>query len=202
MAFKETNPITPLSFFETRFALRQGKLTKLPHFEYLLAEESFAKVSMHWGDTRFSWRFDVSRAIEECFFPDYKKGDAIELFLNTHPFQGQKSFSVYCYHFLLLPSPDLDCQFYELSKLKGEETRREILSVDKVSIQEKIFKRGYELELSIPFEELYGMDQKIKHIGFTYRIFSKQSSPQHFAVSSRNFELESHPSLWAQIELK
>jgi hypothetical protein len=49
---------------------------------------------------------------------------------------------------------------------------------------------------------LYGYDPKqFDRVGFTYRINRHGGNPQHFAVVSKDYQIDQQPSLWGSIKL-
>ncbi len=63
-------------------------------------------------------------------------------------------------------------------------------------------KSDYHLDIFIPAHCLHGYDpDQFDRLGFTYRINRPGEEPQHFAVCSRDYQIEQQPSLWASLRL-
>ncbi len=108
---EELEPLLPIQFFdiswEVPHALKfPGKLLrrsfKLPDTSELLNEERFAELFMAWNEEGLLIDVHVDQPLCGASYPDYKNGDAIELFIDTRDVESGVA-TRFCHHFLILP---------------------------------------------------------------------------------------------------
>ncbi len=175
--------------------------TTLPDLSFLLAEESFASVSLSWDEEGLAGLVSVEEPLRASFFPDYAKGDAIELFIDTRDHKRAGFASRFCHHFLLLPEETFGVRAEEITKFRSEDSRP-LCDPEEIELRVTRHKKGYEAAFRLPKQVLYGYDpSQFPSLGFAYRIRRHQRSPQHFPFSSKYFEPGLHPALWASVHL-
>ncbi len=205
-------PLPPAHFFSSAVTLssyEKGKrLTLLPDFGALLGEEEPA-VQMEAGYTQeaFFFMLQVDKAFENCFYPEYRQGDSLELFLDTRNDKTTSYVHAFCHHFVVLPKEVQQVQIQEVTQFHANEKRTHFHpSKPKVSVE--FGSKQYQMFIEIPFTALYkfGLLKESKgkgrEIGFAYRLNQGKKPPKHFPFSSESISMPSHPDLWATLHLQ
>lgn len=212
----DTSPaLSPLTFFElaltchylplpSRHIPRDKALRKrylLPHTSPLNGEEVFADVFWGWNEEGMAFAVEAVTAPLACHYPDFKKGDSFEIFLDMRP-KTSAVITRYCHHFFALPEAVEGVRVGEITRFR-EGDSHPLATFEQLDIRADINKKGYRLELFIPAEQLYGWDSDasdIEQVAFTYRLNRFQAPAQHLSVG-QDFSLEIHPPLWAIAKL-
>jgi hypothetical protein len=197
--------LAPLQFFSIKEEIKSGKVIKNAHklesFSRLLNEDQFADVSLAWNEESLIVEVEVFKPFEEASYPDYDKGDAIELFFDTRDLKSAGFMTRFCHHFVILPKDVQGVQVQELTTFRTEDTHPLCDSAD-ISLQTTFTAKGYKMTITFPAHTLHGYEPSIyDRLGFTYRIHRYKGSSQHFSVSSHLYKIEQHPSLWASMTL-
>lgn len=200
------SPILPIDFFQIQLDLRHAEGKKelsrkhaLPDFSDLLYEDPFAKVSMGWSHKGLIFEIKVDKGFEDCFFPEYRKGDSVEIMIDTRDLKAAGFLTRFCHHFVFLPKEVDGVIAQEVTAFRTDD-RHEHCDPEKLLVKGEFKSRSYTLDLFIPSECLHGYDQSsFERLGMTYRINRPKGDPQHFAVSSDYLAIESQPSLWSSM---
>ena len=99
------DPLFPADFFSYNIEIGQAA-TELPDLSDLLDEESFASLSLSWSPEGVFGLFHIKKPLEASSFPDYMKGDAIELFIDTRDNKKSGFASRFCHQFVFLGKED------------------------------------------------------------------------------------------------
>ncbi|PCI95545.1 hypothetical protein COB11_01845 [Candidatus Aerophobetes bacterium] len=208
---EDIEPLLPASFFTYSFKLaKKESLPKdpyhspylLPDYSDLLDEEAFADVAMCFDKRGIEARVFVEKTFEDVSFPKVQAGDSIELFFDTRDYKGASTVTKFCHHFVFLPKDVGELTACEITKFRGDDTR-ELADPKLLSCETTFKKDSYEMRIFIDNEALYGFDpSQFKRLGFAYRINRKRKHPQHFTASTREFQIERFPSVWATLQLK
>jgi hypothetical protein len=195
--FEGLPALSPIQFFGLAWecAYFDGKFSperkyRLPSTAQLLSEEEFATVFMGWNERKVALYIQSNGRTEN---------DSLELFFDTRDLKTKAQVSKYCHHFLFTPEKKEGFFGREVSRFRDEDIHRlcnpeELL----VNVEDGFF----HMAIEIPATCLHGYDPiQFQRLGFTYRIRRMNRPAQHFAVSSEEFKIEQHPSLWATLEL-
>ena len=178
-----------------------GESYLLPQFCKLFQEEPFAEVSMAWSPEGLYFFVDVAHENPTVSFPEVQKGDSIELFIDTKNLKTARTTHRFCHHFYFLPERIEGTMAGESTRFRTEDSHP-LCSADDLEVKVIRKKKGYTSEIFIPQKCLIGYQPEIGgQLGFTYRINRANDTPQHFAISSTNCEIENNPYLWALIKL-
>lgn len=201
------SPILPIDFFSAQIELHcaeKGGLKKkhaLPDFSHLLSEESFATVSMGWEKKGLLFSIEVRHPFMDAFYPEFHRGDSVELFIDTRDLKTAGFLTRFCHHFVILPKPVEGITAQEITAFRTDD-RHELCDSSLLGVKGDFQKRSYSLDIFIPAECLHGFDpSSFDRLGFTYRINRVGGDPQHFALSSDYFAIEKEPSLWSSMWL-
>lgn len=194
------DPLFPADFFTYHIEIGQSA-TDMPNLSDLLAEEPLSSLSLSWSVEGISGLFCIEKPLETCLFPDYMKGDAIELFLDTRDNKKSSFVSRFCHQFVLLGKEVNGVRAQEITKFRLEDTHPLCDPLD-IFLEVKEKKESYEVSFTLPKEILHGYDPlEFSRLGFAYRIHRYKGKPLHFPFSSKYFEPLKQPALWASLLL-
>ncbi len=197
---EEMDPLFPADFFTCQVKI--GKtLTVLPDVSDLLAEESFGSLALSWSPEGITGLLSVKRPLEASFFPEYTKGDAFELFIDTRNNKKAGFVNRFCHKFVFLGQEANEVRALEMTKFRSEDAHPLCDSEDIIQ-QVKKKKDGYEIAFTLPGGILHGYDPtQFSELGLAYRIHGFKGKPQNFPFSGRYTDPLQHPSLWASLLL-
>ena len=200
--FETLEPLIPIDFFNIGVEIRLGKKLTLPDTSDLLGEDSFAEVSLCLQKEEVVITALIKKPFEESVFPDFDKGDSLELFLDTRDLKTSGFMNRFCHHFLILPVVVNGIASHEITHFRTEDSHP-LCDPLEIEVRPDFASTRYQLEIVLPASCLHGYDPtSFNRLGFTYRINRHQGQPQHFSVSSRDFNIAQHPSLWASFNIK
>jgi len=195
-----------LLYFKGMRGTALPKSHTLPVLSSFFGKKAFAQVALGWNEEGIFAEVHSGSRTPRVFFPDFQKGDSIELFFDTRDMKNVGYSHKFCHHFFFLPLPFEEegekIQGGEITKFRGEE-RHELADSSLFFIDCKEGgKKGYVLHIFIPKECLFGYDPSSFHrLGFTYRINQSGGLPQYFSASAEEYSIEQHPSLWASLDI-
>ncbi len=204
---KECAPLPPSGFFEICCKIAKKPVSGrkqcalLPQTDFLLLEDVFADMSFCWDESGLYFNVFFKKKCEDSFYPEYQKGDSVEIFIDTRDFKKANSLTEFCHHFVFLPQKEgTDVIGHEVTRFPSESAHP--LADSSLLTGKTVHKSySYEMEIVIPAKALTGFDPKqFPQLGFTYRINRYKMPPQHFSVSSKFFSFEMRPELWSSIE--
>lgn len=204
-----TSPIFPAEFYEFFFPLKEagakpGKLSRsfrLPDLSSLVAEENFADAYMGWNERGLFIFFDIHTSFNHCAYPDFRKADSIELFIDTRDLKTNAFTHRFCHHFLILPQETDGVKSQEITKFRMEESHP-LCDPSELQMEVEFHKKSYEVSIHIPAHCLYGFDPKtFDRMGCTYRVNRYGNEPQHFVLSSDLYTIERQPQLWPSFQM-
>ncbi len=201
-------PLTPAAFFTFSCKIlhsekglpAQKKDLKpylMPSFSFLFSEEEFAKGAVAWSEGGLYFDFLVESKMQESFFPNFRDGDALELFIDTRDLKSAGSATRFCHHFVFLPKETDGIRCQEVTRFRTDDTHV-LCDADQLEFHVDPSKTGYKMSIHIPSACLHGYDPLVfDRIGFSYLISRYDDQPQSFVVSSQEYTIEQNPSLWA-----
>jgi hypothetical protein len=190
----------PADFFS--YNIEIGKeATALPDLSDLLAEKALGSLSLSWSEDGISGLFSIKKELETSLFPDYNKGDAIEVFIDTRDNKKSSFASRFCHQFVFLGKEVNGVYAQEVTKFRQEDTHP-LCDPSEIILEVKEKKGSYEVAFTLPKEILHGYDPlQFSRLGFSYRIHQYKGRSQDFPFSSKYFEPLRHPALWASLLL-
>ncbi|MEM7174880.1 MAG: hypothetical protein AAF443_02985 [Chlamydiota bacterium] len=200
-------PLSPAMFFDCTFTVKRRKSRRymrsslVPNLSKLLGEEHFADLGFYWSDQGFHIDLLVRKPLTHVAFPNFRRGDSLEFLINTRELTKVSVVTRFCHHFVFLPEEIENIQAHEVTRFRADDTHD--LADPKLFIVKVTPSRlEYRMEIEIPNAALYGYDpETVTAIGFAYRVNRADGEPQHLPLSSRFFNLEKHPDLWATAHL-
>ncbi len=210
-ALEELEPVVPIHLMRlqtkvhrlSRIGIDQkiSSMYEVSDLSSLFDQESFAKIFLGWHPEGLLLKCEVSVPFSDVFFPDFTKGDAIELLISTReptsPYMNR-----YCHQIVILPKEKEGVLCMELTKLRYEE-ERPLMEANLVQHHVNFHKSGYDCTCFFPKETLYGYDTDFsKQMAFHCTIFRHKQDPQFFSFSKKQYKSMLNPKLWAKITLE
>lgn len=211
MLLEEIEPIYPLHFFKINAEIHKlttddskQKLSSkylLSNFSDILDEEHFADIYMGWHQNGILFVIDIKEEFEDCFYPDYHRGDAFELLIDTKGL-GTSHMNKYCHHFFFLPKEKEERQYEEITKLRYED-QRPLATSDSIRFQVEFKSNSYQMRVFLSKEALFGYNpQEMDKLFLQFIVYRHKQPAQHFCFSKKQFKSILNPSLWATVHLK
>lgn len=207
--FDDTPSLSPVQFFgvtadclSSKGKFKPDKEHLLPSTTDLLGETSFADVYAGWNVDKLVFYFSIHVPFQKIGEPDFRKGDCVEIFIDTRDMKTKGAVSKFCHHFVFFPA--LTQNFYgkEVTRFRSDDMHP-LCHPEDLQVTPKIEEDFYSLMIEIPSHCLHGYDPlSFSRIGFTYRINRAGAPAQHFAVSSEEYTIELHPSTWGTLKLQ
>jgi len=206
--FEDMPSLSPVQFFGLaadsqfiRAPLKPEKNYLLPSTADLLDEDSFADLYSAWNFEKLSFYVAVHLPFQKVNEGDFRKGDSIELFIDTRDLKTKGAITRFCHHFVFFPVETQNFYGREITRFRNEDTHR-LCHPEDLQVAADLDDRSYRLSIEIPAHCLHGYDPlSFPRIGFTYRINRFEGRPQHFAVSSEEYSIEQHPATWGTLNL-
>lgn len=207
--------ITPVSFFALACDCRRlPKKDRFPAFSThalpststLCHEYPFAQVAIGWNEEGLGFNILVNQPFTQSFFPDIERGDSIELMIDTRDIKTSGFNTRFCHHFYFLPK-EVDGQLHgEITHFRTDDNHPlcdpQLLQSETESKVRLFRSNSYEMKIFIPASCLHGYDpHQFDRLGMTYRINRCGGKPQHFSVSSKDYQIDQQPALWASLKL-
>ena len=207
--FEDLPALMPIQFFGLACDCEYLKGALKPSPAYLLSstadcldEEAFADLYCGWSEEKISIFADVHVPFQKVGESDFRKGDCLEIFIDTRDLKSKAVITRFCHHFIFFPLEHQGHFGREISRFRNEDTHR-LCSPEDLEVHADLKANKYSLSITIPAHCLFGFEpQTFQKIGFTYRLNRAEGPPQHFAVSSQEYAIEQHPSLWATLKLQ
>lgn len=200
--------LAPVDFFQISWDLPfakeipsrfSGSFT-LPDTSEFLGEDSFALMKMACHEKGLLIHARVEKPYEESFFPNWEKGDSLELFIDTRDLKTTGFMTKFCHHFVIVPEKEGSA--HEVTRFRTDDNHP-LCSPEDILVTTSFEKKAYEMKIEISSACLHGYDPlSFDRLGFTYRFNRYGGAPQHFSVSSQDYAIERHPSLWASFKMK
>lgn len=202
--------LTPVNFFSIgcdckKIVNRNSALSpfvhRLPDTSDLCQEYLFAEVAMGWHPEGLAFCIDVDQAYRQSVYPNIQKGDSVELMIDTRDLKSAGFNTRFCHHFFFLPKIVDDHLCGEITHFRTED-QHPLCDPQELDCQTKFSARSYKMNIFIPANCIYGFEpNQFDRLGFTYRINRFGGAPQHFSVTSQDFQVDQQPSLWASVKL-
>ena len=206
--FENLPHINGLNFFDLRLESHKLKGKNLVNKKYLMpnlgkyfSQEDFASIYFAYTDESLNFYFDVKHSFTKAEFPEYRRADSIEIFIDTRSLKTKGYLTKFCHHFVFFAKEVSGYFGKEVTRFKLDDMHN--LADEKNLVAESIIKpSSYILNIEIPKKALFGFDPNdTKHISFTYRINRYQDLCQSFNVDTKCNKIEKNPFLWPKFDL-
>ena len=206
--FDDIPSLSPVQFFGItsecyyiRGGLKPDKSFLLPSTSDLLGEEPFADIYSAWNVEKIAFYFSVRVPFQKIGEGDFRKGDSVEIFLDTRDLKTKGTVSRFCHHFVFFPAQSQNFYGREITRFRSDDMHR-LCHPEDLHVIPHVDEHSYRLSIEIPAHCLHGYDPlSFSRIGFTYRINRTAGPSQHFAVSSDEYAIEQHPATWGTLKL-
>lgn len=206
--FEDLPGFSPVQFFGITadcFYFKKGfkpeKRFLLPSTVDLLSEENFADVHVGWSMEKLVFHFSVKVPFQKVGEGDFRRGDSIEIWIDTRDLKTKSAVSRFCHHFVFFPVESQNFFGREITRFRNEDMHR-LCHPEDLQVTAVLKSQSYTLTIEIPAHCLHGYDPlSFSRLGFTYRINRTGAPPQHFAVSSDEYVIEQHPATWGTLRL-
>jgi len=206
--FEELPSLCPVQFFGisadcpflSKGSLKADKHALLPSTADLLGEENFADVYGAWNFEKLAFFVEVRSPFVRVE-DDVRKGDSVELFIDTRDLKSKGTVSKFCHHFVFYPAALQGFYGREVTRFRSDDVHR-LCHPEDLTVTPRLLSRSYTLSIEIPASCLTGFDpMNFSRLGFTYRINRADHPVQHFAVSSEEYVIEQNPATWGTLKL-
>lgn len=206
--FEDLPALSPVQFFGLscdcfyfKRVFTPEKISLLPSTADLLGEESFADIYVGWNMEKLAFFVSSCVPFQDVDERDFRKGDCVELFIDTRDVKTRGGISRFCHHFVFFPTQVQNFYGREITRFRGDDIHR-LCHPEDLQVAVSMDNQSYQLSIEIPSSSLYGYDPlTLPRLGFTYRVNRLGSMPQHFAVSSEEYTIEHHPATWGSLQL-
>ncbi len=198
----------PIDFFGLSVDCHQSDRKKgldekclLPTTADLCKERSFAKVYLGWSLEGVHALIQVSQPYRASFFPNFGRGDSVELMFDTRDVKSSGYNTRFCHHFYFLPEPVDEYFKGEITHFRTED-RHELCAPEDLECKVQMKPSNYSMSIFLPKRCLHGYDpEQFQRLGFTYRINRYGGDSQHFSVITSEYQVEQQPALWSSLKL-
>jgi hypothetical protein len=210
--FDEMPALAPLDFFTLAAhgsyskqppTLKQMRRSfSLPDTSAMLGEEHFVDVAVSWNEEGLNVAVWVQKPFEEACYPQFAKGDAFELFIDTRDLKTAGFMTRFCHHFLILPQEVQGIRALEITRFRTEDSHP-LSDPAELIVESGFDQTAYWLQIYLPAHCLHAFDPlQFDRLGFNYRCHRPHGMPQHFSVSSQDYPIEQYPRLWGTLKLQ
>lgn len=198
--------ISGFNFFLFQLSIKNLKDKILDKKKYLIPDFSeylSLKNPLHlyaaFDDNGLCFRFLFDFPFTGCNLSDFRKGDSVELFIDTRDNKEVQSITKFCHHFIFFP--DIQAG-KEITRFRLED-RHDFCDEKALEIKSSFSKNSFAIDLFIPSYCLSGYDpDQYSKVGFCYRVNRMGKDPLFFNVLPEEYSLEQNPSLWGSLILE
>jgi hypothetical protein len=157
---------------------------------------------MSWNEEGVEFLLMTQMSFKEASYPEIRKGDSLELFIDTRDVKTSGYNTRFCHHFFALPNPVEGKQAGEITHFRTDD-RHELASSDLFEVETTQGRSSSSLYFNIAREALFGYEpHEFNRLGLTYRINRTSGPSQHLSALSSEYQIDEQPSLWASCTLK
>jgi len=207
--FEDVPSLSVLPFFSVESDLvhlpknRSTFFTKeylLPETGDYLSEETFAEVYAAWTEEKILIHVEAKTSFEKVD-RDFRKGDSVEIFIDTRDLKSRKFMTAFCHHFVFFPDELDGIYAKEVTKFRTDDMHTLALPTD-FTVTTHLAKKSYVMDIEIPTDAMHSFRPgEFSRLGFSYRINRTDAEAQNFAFSSLEYAPETNPQLWGTLNL-
>jgi hypothetical protein len=211
MILDEVRPLSPALFFKMSLSVPKAaeldlkkcfkKPYLLPNFPEMTGEKSFAQIAACFSEEGLTFAFKIDQPFEISEYPEYEKGDSVEVCIDTKNIEEARVMHRFCHHFLILGKPIGQTSALEITRFRGED-RHELALPQDILVERAFALDSYSIKVHFPAHILHGFDiTESPAIRFTYRIHRAKNKPQHLTLSSIDYQSMTLPMLFTELKL-
>jgi hypothetical protein len=205
-------PFYPIDFFEVRLSLLHldadnwkeeiiQKKYLLPDLSEWLFEEEKIILNAGWSQEGLAFQAIAPSRMTEPHFPDFTKGDSLELFIDTRAVKEGRFIHRFCHQFYFLPEAVQGKLYGEATRFRGED-RHPMAREEDIEYSLHLQKGKSCFRVFLTKEALFGYDpQQCPQIGFCCRLNRLHKDPLHYNIKTDEFKIEEEPTLWLPMTL-
>jgi hypothetical protein len=153
-----------------------------------------------WKENCLSFRCIVHEEFHHAD-PDWRKGDSLEVFLDTRDIKDKHYLTKFCHQFVFYPEKIDGFYAKEVTRFLMDDMHP-LCDSSKIDASVEIERSSYTIEANLSQDVLYGYDpSKFKRLGFALRLNRFEKDPIQFWIPLEEYKIEKMPSLWPSIEL-
>ncbi len=173
----------------------------LPKTQNYLSEESFADVYAAWTEEKILFHIEAKTPFEKVD-REFRKGDSVEIFIDTRDLKSRKFMTAFCHHLVFFPDEIDGIYAKEVTKFRTDDMHTLALPTD-LNATTHIDRKSYVMDIEIPTDAMHSFrPNEFSRLGFNYRINRTDGEAQNFAFSSFEYAPETNPQLWGTLNLK
>ena len=171
----------------------------IPDFSEYTPSENPLHLYAAYKDKGLYFRFSFDFPFTVCNQTDFRKGDSIEVFIDTRDNKEVQSITKFCHHFIFFPDTQTG---KEITRFRLED-RHDFCDEKALEIKSFFSNNSFSADLFIPSYCLTGYDpDQYSRVGFCYRVNRMGKEPLFFNVLPEEYSLEQNPSLWGSLILE
>src|SRR3990167_5417891 len=162
--FEDMPALSPVQFFGLssdclylKGSIKPEKSHLLPSAADLLDEEVFADVYAGWNVDKLSFYVAVHQPFQKVGEGDFRRGDSIELFIDTRDLKTKGGISRSCHHFVFFPIQVQNFYGREITRFRGDDLHR-LSHPEDLSTAVQLFDDSYHMQISLSASSLHGYD--------------------------------------------
>lgn len=196
-------PFTP--FFSLKIKVKKMSKKDMPNQEIQILNENLNPSSdvqffLGWKDEALFFKCIVQGSFHHAE-EDFRKGDSLELFLDTRDMKEKHYFTKFCHHFVFFAEKVNGFYVKEVTRFLIDDMHP-LCDSSLISTKTEIKRSSYIIEGNLSQEVLYGYDpSKFKKLGFALRLNRFEKDPIQFWIPHEEYKIEKTPSLWPSLEL-
>ncbi len=177
----------------------------LPDLMGVEDETQFANLFASWDDSGLYFGFEISRKTTYKIKPkEPKKGDCLELWIDTRDLKDSHRANRYCHRFYFLPGgrgSDGKKPIGRQTHIDGAREQSPPCPEDAIEIGLRRLKRSCQMEIKIPAAGLNGFQpREFRRIGFNYILHDTEKGRQSWTCNGDE-DRSNDPSTWGTLEL-
>ena len=179
---------------------------KLPNFSELDGMEPYGDIRMGWSNTGIVVAVDVKGKSKSlwCRESAILESDGLQVWIDTRDTHNVHRATKFCHWFIAMPNgggAKKDKPIGSMLKINRSREDSPTLNRQKVSVESKITKSGYQMTLFIPSKSLNGWnEEEQRFLGFNFAIIDSEKGWQTLAIGPE-LPISEDPSLWQTIQL-
>ena len=198
---------SPPSHRKTGRLLKQSEVSSLFLPASLNGQPLFATVAAGWNSNGLGFVFHVSGKPAPCAGSSsgVQHSDCVLIWIDTRASGNVHRATEYCHHFACLPSDDQadGNPSVVVQPIAQQRIQRIESNPEKMTCRTHAKNDGYELEVWIPGDQLYGFREvaELGKLGFYCVVQDSHLGDQPLTVGD-DFPISYDPSTWVQLELQ
>jgi len=179
---------------------------RLPNFSEMDGMKQFADIRMGWGNTGLVVAVNVTGKSKSlwCRESAILESDGLQVWVDTRDTHNVHRATKFCHWFIAMPTgggAKKDKPIGNMLKINRSREDSPTLNRQKVSVDAKVTKDGYQMTLFVPGKALNGWDIEEQLIlGFNLAVIDSEKGWQTLAIGPE-LPTSEDPSLWQTIQL-